>query len=86
MVDSEPVRAWLVDRRYTDKGLISLVYATEDGTRYQHKQQSLHAPDPTAAIEVATDKLERVEDEADRETYREAASRMAENHDPDDPV
>ncbi|MFB6266722.1 MAG: hypothetical protein ABEI31_03605 [Halodesulfurarchaeum sp.] len=86
MADGEPVRAWLVDRTYTDKGLISLVYATEDGTRYQHKQQSLHAPDPTAAIETPPDELERVEDEADRAKYREAASRMAENHDPDDRV
>jgi hypothetical protein len=35
-------RLWLVDHTYTDKGLVSLVYATTDGERALHRQRSMN--------------------------------------------
>ena len=61
MSGTDAVRCWLVDRVYTDKGLLSLTYATTDGARAITKNRSLHAPDPTAAVEVDPDKLDAVE-------------------------
>ena len=86
MDDADRVRVWLVDRTYTDKGLISIEYATVDGDRFIHRQQSLNAPDPAAAIELPAEDLEPVRDPEDRERYRAEATRMAERHDPEDRV
>ena len=84
---TESVQAWLVYREYNDKGLYILEYATTDGEYVlrQHKAP-VAIGDVTAAIEVDPDKLEAVEDEKTRERYATEASRMAENHDPDDAV
>jgi len=79
-------RAWLVFREYTDKGLLSLTYATPDGEYVHHKQRSLNAGDPTAAIEVEADDLDAVDDPADVERYGEEATRMRDEHDPEDAV
>ncbi|MEE6210696.1 hypothetical protein U3A55_11075 [Salarchaeum sp. III] len=79
-------RVWLVYREYTDKGLLSLVYATPDGERVLHKERSLHAAEPTAATAVDEDTLEPVEEEERREQYRKEAARMMEQHDPEDVV
>ncbi|MGB9986949.1 hypothetical protein [Salarchaeum japonicum] len=79
-------RAWLVYREYTNKGLLSLVYATPDGERVLHKERSLHAAEPTAATMVDEDTLEPVEDEDRREQYRKEAERMRDQHDPEDVV
>ncbi|MFB6071740.1 MAG: hypothetical protein ABEJ88_02105 [Halobacterium sp.] len=84
MTDTE--RAWLVYREYTDKGLLSLVYATEDGERVLHKQRSLNAGDPRAALDVDVDDLEPVDDPEDVQRYRDEIERMRERHDPDDRV
>ena len=83
---SDTERVWLVFREYTDKGLLSLTYATPDGESVHHKQRSLNAGDPTAAIDVDADDLDSVEDPADVERYGDEATRMAEEHDPDDTV
>jgi hypothetical protein len=81
-------RVWLVERSYNDKGMVLLIYATPDGERYLRRQLSermLMTKDVTAAIEVADDRLETTADE-EVERYAAEATRMAEQHDPDDSV
>ena len=87
MPDEE--RVWLVERSYSDKGLVTIVYATTDGQRHLRKQLSsnmLARTDVTAAEDVAPDRLTPVDDPDERERYAAEATRMAEQHDPDDPV
>ncbi|PSQ45321.1 hypothetical protein BRD15_12020 [Halobacteriales archaeon SW_6_65_15] len=83
-------RLWLVDRTYTDKGLVSLVYATTDGERVLQRQRSMNmlqqGVEVTAATTADPDDLDPVEDEETRQRYAEEASRMADQHDPDDAV
>lgn len=83
---SDTERAWLVYREYTDKGLLSLVYATEDGERVFRKQRSMNAGDPTAATDADTADLEPVADDEDVHRYRDEVRRMRDRHDPDDQV
>lgn len=90
---SETVRAWLVERTYSDdeQNIIILVYATPDGTRYHRKERSLTSfesdiRDTYAAIDVDESEMGRVTDEETRETYAAAAREMAETHDPTDVV
>lgn len=87
MGDSE--RVWLVERNYTDKGLVTLVYATSDGERHLRMQRSatmLQSADVTAAVEAEPDRLMAVEDSDLRERYASEAARMRERHDPDEAV
>ena len=80
---------WLVDRTYSDKGLVNLVYATVDGERYLRRQlseQMLTRTDVTAGMDVGIDRLEPVQDEAERERFAAEARRMAAEHDPGDAV
>jgi hypothetical protein len=87
MADGE--RDWLVERKYTDKGLVTLVYATPDGDRHLRMQRSsnmLRTSDVTAATTVEADRLIPVTDDADRERYAAEAERMLDRHDPDDAV
>ena len=84
MTDTE--RVWLVYREYTDKGLLSIVYATLDGDRVLRKQRSMNAGDPTAAVEADAETLEAVEDSQERQRYADEARRMRDRHDPDDRV
>lgn len=82
-------RVWLVDRTYTDKGLVTLVYATPDGGRAITMQRSatmLANTDVTAAERVATDELAAVDDDTTRERYAAEVGRMRERHEPDDEV
>ncbi|MFC7081649.1 hypothetical protein [Halorussus caseinilyticus] len=82
-------RLWLVERTYTDKGLVSLVYATTDGERYLQKQRSmnmLNHVDVTAAVDADPDSLDAVDDDETRERYASEATRMADQHDPDEAV
>jgi hypothetical protein len=84
----EEVRTWLVERDYDDRGLVSLVYATPDGERALRREVSARmlGRDPTtAARDVLVSALEPVP-EADRKRYRREASRVRENHDPDDEI
>jgi hypothetical protein len=85
--DTEQV--WLVKRSYgADEDLVTLVYATPDGTRQLKKQLShsmLYGTDVTAARDVPVDRLEAVP-ESDQEEYANEASRMAERHDHDEAV
>lgn len=86
----DDLRLWLVDRTYTDKGLVTLVYATTDGERQFRRQRSVNAlrqsDGVTAATTVDPDDLQRVEDAETRERYAGEAARMAESHDPDETV
>ena len=87
---SETVRAWLVERSYDDRNLITLVYATLDGERALRRERSATVMQQqgsrvTAAVDVAPDSLTPVA-EAERERYAEEAARMRARHDPDDEV
>jgi hypothetical protein len=88
--DPDPVRAWLVERSYDDRNLITLVYATPDGARALRRERSatvMHQQGSrvTAAVDVAPDALSPV-DPADRDRYAAEAARMADRHAPDDEV
>ncbi len=91
--DRETIRVWLVERTYSDdeQNLIILIYATPDGGRYFRKERALPsftgAARPTlAALDVAPEQTGHVENEETRERYAAEASRMADEHDPDDPI
>ncbi|MXR50592.1 hypothetical protein GRX03_03075 [Halovenus sp. WSH3] len=90
MTDDEAVRVWLVERSYgSDEDLVTLVFATTDG-RYQLKKQlshnMLYGKTITAAREEPPENLDEVKDAETRERYASEASRMAEEHDPDEAV
>ncbi|ELZ01039.1 hypothetical protein [Natrialba aegyptia] len=91
-MEDDTERVWLVERTYSDdeQNLIILVYATPDGEKYFRKERALTSftdmRDTTAALDVNPDNLGAVEDEAEREQYAAEAERMAETHDPDDPI
>jgi hypothetical protein len=82
--------AWLVERSYgRSEDIVTLVYATPDGSQTLTKQLSyrlIRNKEITAAREIETDKLETVEDDADRERYAEEVQRMQERYDPDEEV
>ena len=86
----ETVRVWLVERSYGhDEDLVTLVYATPDGSSQQKTQLSynmLYGKTITAAREVLREQLDPVRDEARREQFATEATRMAETHEPDDEV
>lgn len=83
----DPVRAWLVEREFTDKGLVTLVYATADGERKLVEQRAANQlEDVTAATDVDPDRLAPTEDAAERERFADEAARMADRHDPDERV
>lgn len=87
MPDTE--RLWLVERTYTDRDLVVLVYATPDGRRRRRKELAstmLERTTVTAAIEAETDELDAVDDEATRERYAAEVERVREDHDPDEPI
>jgi hypothetical protein len=82
--------AWLVERSYgRSEDIVTLVYATPDGSQALTKQLSyrlIRDRTITAARDLDADKLETVEDEADRKRYAEEAQRMQDRYDPDDEV
>jgi len=89
--DADATRCWLVERSYDDRNLITLVYATPDGARQLRKEIAavvIHQGNSTvtAAIEASPADLSPVTDEETRERYASEAARMAEQHDPDDPI
>jgi len=81
---------WLVERSYGhDEDLVTLVYATTDGSLALKKQLShnmLYGKTITAAREQPRDELDTVRDEETRTRYAEEATRMAGKHEPDDKV
>ncbi len=87
MTDTE--RLWLVEREYGDESLVELVYATPDGSGCVVKHFSVHllrSREITAAIDVAPERVETVDDRATRSRYAEQARRVRESHKPDETV
>jgi hypothetical protein len=90
---AEAVRVWLVERTYSDdeQNLIILVYATPDGRRSFRKERALTsftgpARETPVSLEVDPENLSAVDDPDRRERFAAEASRMAETHDPGDPL
>jgi len=86
---TDTVQCWLVERDYWDKNLVTLVYATPDGERAQTSQRSttmLRQKPPTAAIEVAAEDLEPVENEEERDRYEREVERVRSQYEPDDEI
>lgn len=87
MTEDDTARCWLVEREYTDKGLVTLVYAPTDGERALTEQKSaVRLGEVTAAREVRPDQLASVDDPDERDRYATEASRMADRHDPNETV
>jgi hypothetical protein len=92
MTDEDAVQVWLVERTYSDdeQNLIILTYATTDGAQYFRKERALTSftdtRETTAAVEADPGNLGTVKDPDLRERYATEAQRMAEKHDPDDPI
>jgi hypothetical protein len=88
----ESVRAWLVERTYSDdeQNIIILTYATPDGERYFRKERALTSfgdeRDTTAAVDVDPGNLGSVSDDELREQYATEAERMRDVHDPEDVI
>ena len=83
----ETVQLWLVERDYDDRNLVTLVYATPDGERFQRHERSAHLlsrQGVTAATEADPSDLEAVDDDETRERYAEEVERVRERHDPGD--
>ena len=90
---ADAVRVWLVERTYSDdeQNLIILTYAPPDGERYFRKERALtsftgDARPTTAALDVDPGNLGEVTEPERRRQYAGEAQRMAESHDPDDPI
>lgn len=84
---------WLVERTYSDDelNLIILVYATTDGRHYHRRERALPsftgpARETKAGLSVTADELGTVDDRSTRERYAAEATRVAEEHDPDDAI
>jgi len=91
MTDTDAVRCWLVERTYTDRGLVDMTYATPDGSRAHRRQVSTtvmrqRGAGTTAAIDVSPSELESVDDDDTRERYAAEVVRMRDDHDPADEV
>jgi hypothetical protein len=83
------MRLWLVDRSFDTRNTVSLTYATTDGDLAYHRQvavEILGRSPATAAVDRDRDDLDPVDDEERRDRYATEASRMADEHDPDDEV
>jgi hypothetical protein len=88
--DADTVRAWLVERSYDDRNLITLVYATPDGERALRKEIAatvMHQRGTrvTAAIDVDPSQLASVDSE-ERDRYATEVARMRDRYDPDEEV
>ena len=91
MSDTAPVRCWLVERTYTDRGLVDMTYATPDGSQIHRRQVSTvvlrqRGTETTAAVEVDPAELKPVDDAEHRERYVAEIERVRDDHAPDDEV
>ena len=85
----DTVRCWLVERTYTDRGLVDMIYSTPDGSAVRRKQISTtimrqRGSGTTAAVEVDANDLEPVDDAETRERYAAEVERVRDQYDPDD--
>jgi len=84
---TDAVRCWLVERSFDQRNLVTLVYATPDGERYQQRELSgtaLSQIDVTAAREIPADELEAVRDADTRARYADEVASVREQYDPDE--
>ncbi|SFC52392.1 hypothetical protein SAMN05444422_109225 [Halobiforma haloterrestris] len=85
--EADEIRVWLVERGYNNRDLIVLKYATPDGERMFRKEVASQALETvTAAKDVSPKNLGPIDEAGVQERYAAEATRMAEKHDPDDPV
>ncbi|MEY7850343.1 hypothetical protein AB7C87_14225 [Natrarchaeobius sp. A-rgal3] len=84
------VRCWFVERAFGDRNVVTIVYASADGSRYHQRERSsasLRTGSPvTAAVEIPEDQLEPVDDEETRDRYATEAERTANRYEPDETV
>ena len=84
------VQCWLVERDFDSRNIVTLVYATPDGSRYQQRERSAtslgNGPAVTAAVDIPEDELEPVPDEETKERYATEAERTAERYEPDEEI
>jgi hypothetical protein len=86
---AETVRCWMVERTYTDRDLVVLVYATPDGERALRKELSaavLSGTTVTAAVDADPGDLEPVTDPETRARYAMEAERVRETHTPHEAI
>lgn len=90
VVTEDTIRCWLVERELGQRNVVTLVYATPDGRRYQRRERSQTAlrtgSSITAAVEVAPEDLEPVPDEETRDRYATEAERTAAQYEPGEPI
>jgi len=84
------VQCWLVERSFDDRNLVTIVYATPDGSQYHQRERSAMSLQTgstvTAATEIAVADLEPVPDEETRRRYAAEVERTVERYEPDDPI
>ena len=89
MTDDGGERLWLVERTYTDRDLVVLVYATPDG-RWRYRRElspsMVGRTTVTAATEVDANDLEAVDDPETRQRYAGEVDRIRGSHDPDESI
>ncbi len=92
MTDDSPetVRCWLVERSFDDRNVVTIIYATPDGSRYRQQERSTtaltHGSPVTAATDIPSEELAAVTDEATRRRYAAEVERTAAQYGPDDPI
>ncbi len=83
-------RCWLVERTFDDRNLVTIVYATPDGSQYHQRERSAmslrQGSAVTAAADIDAEELETVGDEETRERYASEVERTAEKYDPDEEI
>ncbi len=86
--DAATQRCWLVERTFDDRNLVTLVYATPDGERYQRRERSANSlragNAPTAAVDLDPAELEPVDDPDTIDRYATEANRVANTRAPDE--
>jgi hypothetical protein len=86
---TDTVQCWLVERTFDDRNLVTIVYATEDGSKYRQQERSANSltrSPVTAGKQIAVDDLEPVADDDTRERYATEARRTAAQNGPDDAI
>lgn len=83
-------RCWLVERTFDDRNLVTIVYATPDGSQYHQRERSAMSLQQGSAVTAAADidvaELEAVSDEETRERYATEVERTANAYDPDEEI
>ena len=90
---TDTTHVWLVERTYSDdeQNLIIITYATPDGRFEFRKERALTsftgvARETPVSMDVDASNLSPVEDEETRQRYGTEAARMAEKHEPGEPL